>query len=96
MQPAGPGRQGEARERGDGCPGCGLDSTPARTSGPVVCTNCGYRGSIPWAGEPVPSGQADPEGGQGALRVELTARGRSSGSPTGEDGGRWIRVPVSR
>lgn len=96
MQPVDPGRQGKARERGDGCPGCGLDATPARTSGPVVCTNCGYRGSIPWAGEPAAGEKGGPDGGRGPLRLELTARDRASGSPTGEDGGRWIRVPVSR
>lgn len=31
-----------------GCPSCGLPTAPARTSGPLLCRNCGHRDPTAW------------------------------------------------
>lgn len=49
-----------------GCPSCGLPTAPARTSGPLLCRNCGHRDPTTWEDD-----GEETDGEEGAIRVGL-------------------------
>lgn len=65
-----------------GCPSCGLPTAPARTSGPLLCRNCGHRDPTAWE-----EGSEEVDEDKETVRVRLDDR--NAGPLRRRAGFRW-------